>query len=87
MQYLTLTGNGRSKEENELLDLVSFDRQYTGNQLKNDVKRGNLKIFDYESIMGVTNRFSPENMVGKGGFGPVYKVVPCNHLFEHFSGD
>ncbi|KAK4285676.1 hypothetical protein QN277_002344 [Acacia crassicarpa] len=64
---------GRSREETELLNLVSFDRHTTVNELKKDVKKGNLKIFNYESIMEATNRFSPENLVGKGGFGPVYK--------------
>ncbi|KAI9116511.1 hypothetical protein K1719_012678 [Acacia pycnantha] len=64
---------GRSREEPELLNLVSFDRHTTINELKKDVKKGNLKIFNYESIMEATNRFSRENLVGKGGFGPVYK--------------
>ncbi|XP_042041317.1 G-type lectin S-receptor-like serine/threonine-protein kinase At4g27290 [Salvia splendens] len=32
-----------------------------------------LKIFKLETIVAATNNFSSENMVGEGGFGPVYK--------------
>ena len=30
--------------------------------------------FDLAIIEAATNNFSPENMIGKGGFGEVYKV-------------
>jgi len=33
-----------------------------------------LPLFDFEIINTATNNFSVENMVGEGGFGPVYKV-------------
>lgn len=29
--------------------------------------------FSYEELSGITNGFSPENMIGEGGFGCVYK--------------
>ena len=30
--------------------------------------------FDFATIEAATNNFSDENMIGKGGFGAVYKV-------------
>ncbi|KAL5548122.1 hypothetical protein UlMin_003353 [Ulmus minor] len=32
-----------------------------------------LPLFDLATIAAATNNFSPENMIGSGGFGPVYK--------------
>jgi len=41
-----------------------------------DLKKGNgLKLFNYTSVMAATSGFSSENMLGEGGFGPVYKVT------------
>ena len=33
-----------------------------------------MPLFDLASIDAATNRFSQENLIGIGGFGPVYKV-------------
>ena len=34
-----------------------------------------VKQFSLVSVMAATNNFSDENKLGKGGFGPVYKVI------------
>ena len=34
----------------------------------------NLRVFRFTDIEEATNRFSFENKLGEGGFGPVYKV-------------
>lgn len=33
-----------------------------------------LPLFALATISAATNNFSDENMIGEGGFGPVYKV-------------
>ncbi|KAB1199036.1 putative cysteine-rich receptor-like protein kinase 35 [Morella rubra] len=35
----------------------------------------NLQVFSFSSIKAATNDFSSENELGKGGFGPVYKLI------------
>jgi len=35
----------------------------------------NLKVFHYTLVLSATDDFSPENKLGQGGFGPVYKVI------------
>lgn len=34
-----------------------------------------LPLFGLATIAAATNNFSDENLIGKGGFGPVYKVM------------
>lgn len=34
-----------------------------------------LPIFDLSVILEATDNFAPENKLGQGGFGPVYKVT------------
>ena len=39
----------------------------------------NLQVFGFSEIEEATNRFSFENKLGEGGFGPVYKVHISNY--------
>lgn len=34
-----------------------------------------LPLFRFEVLANATDNFSEANMLGKGGFGPVYKVI------------
>lgn len=35
----------------------------------------NVPYFELESLIAATNDFSEKNLLGQGGFGPVYKVT------------
>lgn len=44
------------------------------NQEKGDEETRTLQIFTFDEMKEATNSFSVENELGKGGYGPVYKV-------------
>lgn len=37
-----------------------------------------VSYFDFESLKKATKNFHPANLLGKGGFGPVYQVLILN---------
>ena len=41
----------------------------------------NLQVFSSADIEAATNKFSFENKLGEGGYGPVYKVNCCYYIF------
>lgn len=41
-----------------------------------------MPIFDFATIVAATNNFSNANMIGEGGFGPVYKVTEVICIYE-----
>jgi len=70
---------------NDTLNLVVSDTFNNLVELQNEVNNGNaLRIFSYASIIAATNKFSIDNKLGEGGFGPVYKVIASNpkHFFK-----
>ncbi|XP_050252871.1 G-type lectin S-receptor-like serine/threonine-protein kinase At4g27290 isoform X8 [Quercus robur] len=46
-----------------------------GERKKEDV---DVPLFDFTTVATATNKFSPANVIGAGGFGPVYKGHLCN---------
>ncbi|XP_075662567.1 putative inactive G-type lectin S-receptor-like serine/threonine-protein kinase SRK [Castanea sativa] len=57
-------------------------RDSIGETQKEDLK---LPLFDLETVSTATNKFSFQNKIGQGGFGPVYKVKGEDKLCEDFS--
>lgn len=40
-----------------------------------------FKLYDFSQIADATDNFSPNKLLGEGGFGPVYKVIPCYYYY------
>jgi hypothetical protein len=40
-----------------------------------DIMRGECPMYDLETVRSATGGFCPENEIGRGGFGIVYKVI------------
>ena len=47
----------------------------------NQVKLQNLRLFTFEELASATNNFNPDNLLGRGGFGHVYRVI--NYFYIH----
>lgn len=43
-----------------------------GQEKKGDIE---LKFFELHELKAAMNNFSPDNKLGEGGFGPVFKVL------------
>ncbi|XP_057766657.1 G-type lectin S-receptor-like serine/threonine-protein kinase At4g03230 [Salvia miltiorrhiza] len=67
--------NKESKEAGD--DLLSFDFDVSLSSTNDGTTVRNMEfdlpMFSYSSVSAATNNFSPENKLGEGGFGPVYK--------------
>lgn len=57
-----------------MLDLVTLERSSVNDISIDGKKEHDLRVFSYARVAAATNNFSSENMLGKGGFGPVYMV-------------
>jgi hypothetical protein len=49
--------------------------------LEDEFKGHDIKVFNYTLIIEATMDFSPQNKLGQGSYGPVYKVTLnfCNY--------
>ncbi|KAJ0716178.1 putative protein kinase RLK-Pelle-DLSV family [Helianthus annuus] len=63
----------RRKRDEYFLELTASESFKDAHQLESDGRYGDLLLFSFASIMTATSDFSPENKLGQGGFGPVYK--------------
>ena len=52
---------------------ILYTFQFTGQQEQKEDQE--LPLFDLVTVASATNNFSDRNMIGKGGFGFVYKVM------------
>lgn len=71
-----------SKDRISNLPLQIYDNQrrvkelIDMDELNGEDKKGiDVPFFDFEIVLKATDHFSEANRLGKGGFGPVYKVV------------
>ncbi|KAL5081963.1 hypothetical protein RYX36_010384, partial [Vicia faba] len=63
------------RTENEMQELASSNEFYSIKDLEDEFKGYDIKVFNYLSILEATMNFSPENKLGQGGYGPVYKGI------------
>ncbi|KAL0300777.1 UNVERIFIED_CONTAM: G-type lectin S-receptor-like serine/threonine-protein kinase [Sesamum radiatum] len=66
----------RIKDQKTSEQKQTFSSDSTAIVLKDESEKVNLEelpLFTFETLSNATNQFDEENMLGKGGFGPVYK--------------
>lgn len=50
-------------------------RTKNNDMIDDEIKLEELPVYDFEKLQIATNNFDPNNKLGQGGFGPVYKVI------------
>ncbi|XP_014521882.1 G-type lectin S-receptor-like serine/threonine-protein kinase At1g67520 isoform X1 [Vigna radiata var. radiata] len=63
-------------ETKNMADLAASNRFYDVKGFGDELNiRQNLKVFPFTLVLWATEDFNPENKLGEGGFGPVYKGI------------
>lgn len=75
------TGSVRGIQES-LYDSVRHVKGLIGlGELEGQDNEGiGVPFFNFETILAATENFSDANKLGRGGYGPVYKVIDSVHL-------
>ncbi|KAI6697445.1 hypothetical protein NL676_017564 [Syzygium grande] len=78
-QHGSMQGSRESTQENPDFRLYDSEKRIKmsmeSSQFEEDDKKGmDVPLFDLEIILQATDNFSDENILGRGGFGPVSKV-------------
>ncbi|KAH6788409.1 S-locus lectin protein kinase family protein [Perilla frutescens var. frutescens] len=63
----------RKRVDHQLPEIGRLRHKYTDNHSDQSLKDLELPLFDLSTITKATDRFSINNKLGQGGFGPVYK--------------
>ncbi|KAJ9168973.1 hypothetical protein P3X46_020445 [Hevea brasiliensis] len=73
------TRDKKNKRSVHPMDGLSFHEDgWTENGLGGIEINPHLEFFGISAMLGATNNFSPANILGQGGFGPVYKGLLLN---------
>lgn len=74
---LSFSDQGRGREEPNDYHWGAFEVR----DEENDRKNQECPLVSFDTIVSATGNFSRSNLLGEGGFGPVYKVGSvANHL-------
>ncbi|KAG4946496.1 hypothetical protein JHK87_042503 [Glycine soja] len=68
---------GKHNESAEVMKMIFSSNQQSGSK---EFFSGNLRTiscFDYQTLKKATENFHPDNLLGSGGFGPVYQSFRC----------
>lgn len=79
---LDLSSNRRNILENQAVSSYHSERHITqfirSGQIREDEKKEtDVPFVALEPILAATDNFLEANKLGRGGFGPVYKVLPA----------
>ncbi|KAK8629434.1 hypothetical protein V6N13_078275 [Hibiscus sabdariffa] len=63
----------RTRKGKNMFSFTTFEDSLGEKEIDKSRRNGDLPFFDLSAIAAATNNFSPDNKLGQGGFGPVYK--------------